>query len=161
YDAFHLYADPAQRDRVLIDMARAFGDLGLTDVARDALCLCRARAAGTVARVAATINLLDLAQREGDQVTFEYYRQLLAAESLTPRHAAYFQLFVGEGLRRFGDSHASTAFERAREIAEQHGLNEVVIRAEAALTRPAAEASVTRVPRAVYPAAVQRVAAGI
>ncbi|HZW75251.1 MAG TPA: hypothetical protein VFF43_17020, partial [Caldimonas sp.] len=63
YEAYHLYADPAQRDRVLIDLARAFGDLGLTDVARDALSLCELCAAGPAARMAATINLLDLAQR--------------------------------------------------------------------------------------------------
>jgi tetratricopeptide (TPR) repeat protein len=162
YEAFHLYDDPAQRDRVLIDMARAFGDLGLTDVARDALSLCQARAAGAAARIAATINLLDIAQRDGDRVTFERYAHLLAEEPLIPRHAAYYHLFVGEGLRRFGDSAAPAAYERARDIAERHGLNEVMLRAEEALTTPVPPpATRTRAPRAAFPPAVQRVAASI
>ncbi len=161
YEAFHLYTDPAQRDRVLIDMARAFGDLGLTDVARDALLLCRTCAAGPAARTAATINLLDMAQRESDHVTFEHYRQMLAAEPLIPRHAAYYHLFVGEGLRRFGDAAAMEAYARSRDIAERFGLNEVMLRAEAALTIPT-QSPTARAPRATtYPPAVQRVAASI
>jgi tetratricopeptide (TPR) repeat protein len=163
YEAFHLYADPAQRDRVLIDLARAFGDLGLTDVARDALSLCELCAAGPAARLAATINLLDLSQRDGDQVRFEHYRRALASEPLIPRHAAYYHLFVGEGLRRFGDAYATDAFERAREIAEQHGLNEIVIRTDAALAAPSSAPSIgTRASRpAAYSPDVQRVAASI
>jgi tetratricopeptide (TPR) repeat protein len=161
YDAFHLYADASQRDRVLIDMARTFADLGLVDVARDALTLCRSRAAGPAARTAATINLLDIAQREGDQVRFEHYRHALASESLLPRHAAYFHLFVGEGLRRFGNEAATSAYERARDIAEQHGLNEVLIRAETALTAPPPFAPARTVRATPYPPAVQRVAASI
>jgi tetratricopeptide (TPR) repeat protein len=162
YEAFHLYDDPAQRDRVLIDMARAFADLGLCDVARDALSLCRARAAGPAARIAATINLLDIAQREGDRPTFEYYTLALADEPLIPRHAAYYHLFVGEGLRRFGDTAATAAYERARDVAERHGLNEVMLRAEEALTTPALPSSTrARAARATFPPAVQRVAASI
>ena len=161
YEAFHLYADASQRDRALIDMARAFADLGLIDVAYDALTLCRARAAGTAACMAATINLLDIAQREGDQMRFAYYRQALENESLIPRHDAYYHLFIGEGLRRFGDAAATDAYERARDIAEQHGLNEVLIRAETALTTPRPFAATRTVRATPYPPAVQRAAAGI
>jgi hypothetical protein len=163
YEAFHLYADAAQRDRVLIDLARAFGDLGLIDVARDALSLCELSAAGPAARIAATINLLDLAQREDDQVRFEHYRHVLAVEPLVPRHAAYYHLFVGEGLRRFGDASATDAYERARAIAEEHGLNEIVIRTDAALAASSSAPSIgTRASRAAaYSPAVQRVAASI
>ena len=161
YEAFYLYTDPAQRDRVLIDLARAFGDLDLTDVARDALSLCERCAAGPAARIAAMINLLDLSQRDGDQVGFAYYRQALAAHALVPRHLAYYHLFVGEGLRRFGDAGAIHAYTRAREIAEQHGLNEIAMRADAAMTEstPSISARASRV--TPYPPAVQRVAASI
>lgn len=161
YEAFHLYTDATQRGLVLIDMARAFGDLGLADVARDALGLCCASAVGPAARVAAMINLLDIAQRESDHARFEHYCQLLERESLTPRHAAYYHLFVGQGLQRFGDAGATRAYERARDIAEQHGLNELLIRAETALNTPAPLATTRAVRAKPYPPAVQRVAASI
>lgn len=161
YEAFHLYADASQRDRVLIDLARAFGDLGLTDVARDALSLCERCGAGPAARMAATINLLDLAQRDGDQVGFQQYRHVLAHSPLIPRHLAYYHLFVGEGLRRFGDAGATDAYERARAIAEQYGLNEIVIRADTALASSTPSIAERAVRTAPYPPAVQRVAASI
>jgi tetratricopeptide (TPR) repeat protein len=161
YEAFHLYTDPAQRDRVLIDMARAFGDLGLTDVARDALSLCERCAAGTAARMAAMINLLDIAQRDGDRVSFDHYREALASESLIPRHLAYYHLFVGEGLRRFGDAGATDAYERARAIAEEHGLNEIVLRTDAALSSSTPSIVARGARAAPVTPAVQRVAASI
>jgi tetratricopeptide (TPR) repeat protein len=165
YEAYHLYTDAGQRDRVLIDLARAFGDLGLSDVARDALSLCERCGAGPAARTAATINLLDLAQRDGDHVRFEHYRQALAGAQLLPRHAAYYHLFVGEGLKRFDDAGATLAYERARTIAEQHGLNEIVIRADAAVASSTPSITVLASSHAARSTAqspaVQRVAASI
>ena len=161
YEAYHLYADAGQRDRVLIDLARAFGDLGLSEVAREALSLCERCGAGPAARMAATINLLDLAQRDGDHAQFEHYRQALACAPLIPRHSAYYHLFTGEGLRRFGDAGATAAYERARAIAEEHGLNEIIIRADLALASSTPSISMHTLRSTTQSPAVQRVAASI
>ncbi len=163
YDAYHLYGDSTQRDRVLIDLARAFADLDLIDVARDALRLCHAGAAGPAARTTAAINLLDIAQREGDEAMFEHHRRALAHDMLVPRHAAFYHLFAGEGLRRFGHLGAAhAAFAQARDIAAHHGLGAVLIRADAALADGTGADSPphAHAPRTA-PAPVQRVAAGI
>jgi hypothetical protein len=94
-------------------------------------------------------------------VRFEHYRQALAFVPLIPRHSAYYHLFVGEGLRRFGDAGATSAYERARTIAEQHGLNEIVIRTDLALASSTPSISLHTQRSTTQSPAVQRVAASI
>jgi tetratricopeptide (TPR) repeat protein len=124
--------DMGQRDRLLADLGRAFGDLGARDAAREALLLLYATGSAQVDRWVAAINLLELAALDAQETVFEEYRRELARAALPPRYEAFYQLFVGEGCARFGRSRcARTAFERAMSIAAQHDINEVLMRAEA------------------------------
>ena len=124
--------DMGQRDRLLADLGRAFGDLGARDAAREALLLLYATGSAQVDRWVAAINLLELAALDDQETVFEDYRRELARAVLPPRYEAFFQMFVGEGCARFGRSKcARTAFERAVSVAAQYNINEVLIRAEA------------------------------
>jgi hypothetical protein len=128
------YVEPLARTRVLIDLANALATLGRRAAARDALHLCLAGTTDDESRVCAWINLLDIAQCDGEEPVFERWRRALATTTLPPRYQAAFHLFAGEGQYRFGRVDAARAsLTAAVAVAERHELHEFVIRAEAAL----------------------------
>ena len=134
YEALELASDAAARERILSNIALTFAQMGLRQAARDAALLVAATAQDRSTRLTALVNLMDLAHQDGRELVFEQYRRDLAREDLAPYlHVTYLETSV-VGLRVFGRrAEARIAAERMLDVAERHGLNEFVLRAEALL----------------------------
>jgi tetratricopeptide (TPR) repeat protein len=134
YDALQLYEDEASRERVLGDIATNLAEMGLRDAARDANAVLYNTAQDSSTRSVAGVNLMMLAQEEGQELIFEQHRRALGREQLSPEIEAYYHLYAGEGLYRFGSFEQAVAeCERALDIAERVQLNAVAYRADVAL----------------------------
>jgi tetratricopeptide (TPR) repeat protein len=134
FDAFEAYTEPKRRTRALVDLANALTALGARAAARDAFHLCLGSTQDREVRWIVQLNLLDLAQLDGEETVFERWRRELIDVDLPPRLRAYFLLFSGHGLYRFGRTDgARTALAGALVVAERCELGEVVMRADAAL----------------------------
>ena len=151
YEALELAEDASDRERILSNIALTFAQVGLRDAARDAALLVAATAQDRVTRLTALVNLMELAHQDDRELVFEHYRRELAREDLTPYlQAVYFEA-CAEGLRAFGRAAESRqAAARMLEVAERHGLNEFVLKAEsllhAAAAAPAKRANDTPTP---------------
>lgn len=136
YDALRDQTDPAERDRILSDIGAAFFDLGMRSAARDAHLILAATAQAQFSRWVAMINLIECAAVDGREPQFEQYRRELADAELPSTLAVHYHYYVGEGYRLFGKRRqARAALERSLALATQHGMNEMIIRAEDALKR--------------------------
>ena len=134
YDALRQSESPTERDRILTDIATAFQFLGCYTAARDAYLVLAATAQEQFVRWSATLNLLELAVRTESQVLFELYRRQLAGQKLPADMATHMQVQLGIGYQRFGDDDtARTHLTRAHALAGEHGLNQLLFAAEAAL----------------------------
>ena len=134
YRALRHCTDPTERDRVLADIATSLAELGHREAAREVHLVLAATAQEQYVRWVATLNLLEIAILDGSEPLFERYRRELADAELPPALGAYYQLFSGDGYRRFGNyrlAHASLA--RALSAARDCQANEIAIKAEAAL----------------------------
>jgi hypothetical protein len=135
FDAFEAYVEPQRRTRALVDLANALTALGAHAAARDAFHLCLGSTTDREVRWIVQLNLLELAQLDGEETVFERWRRELADVDLPPRLRAHFLLFAGHGLYRFGRTDAArTALAGALVVAERYELGEVVMRADAALS---------------------------
>jgi len=132
YEALELAPDPLGRERILSNIALTFSQMGLRAAARDAALLVAATAQDRSTRLTALVNLMELAHQDGRELVFEQYRRDLAGEELTPYlKVTYLEACVA-GFRTFGrHGEAQQAAERMLDVAERHGLNEFVLKAEA------------------------------
>lgn len=134
HQALESSTDPMERERILINLGMAFTHLGLLSEARDAYLIVNATAQEASVRWLAEINLMELAYLEAREPTFEQHRRQLAGIELPPYLQAVFQETLAHGCRVFGrEGAAREAFQRMRMIGERYGLNEFVIKADAAL----------------------------
>jgi tetratricopeptide (TPR) repeat protein len=134
YEALEGYTDPSSRDRVLGDIAAAFYELGVRSAARDAHLILAATAQEQHTRWVATINLMECAAADGREPIFEHYRRELGDASLPATLACHYYCYVGEGYKMFGKVEAArAALLRAVELAERHGMNQALFRAEQSL----------------------------
>jgi len=134
YQALEEAELPLERDRLLADIGAAFNDLGVYSAACDAFLVLTVTAQEPFVRWAATLNLLEIAQKSGAEPLFERYRRELAPVALPPRLATDYHLYVGQGLVKFGQPSAGiAAFERALEIAAEHGFNQAAFQIEGVL----------------------------
>ena len=121
-------------DRILLDLGAASMDMGARTVARDALLILAVTAQARNTRWIAVVNLLELAVLERNELAFEQYRRELDGELLSPRLAAAFAFYEGQGHAAFGRLElARGAYERACAIAREHSLNKYLYDAEDAL----------------------------
>ena len=149
YSALERTPDGADRDRLLSDIAGAFYMLGLHSVARDAYLIVQATAQEQYQRWAATINLMEIAARDGSRTLFERYRRSLDGSTLPPAQSAQFQLQVSESYEALAEPEAARAAgERARSIAGEYGFNQVLFEADALLGRLAKGTAPARAPAA-------------
>ena len=162
YEALEGYTDPSSRDRVLGDIAAAFFELGLRGSARDAYLILAATAQEQHTRWVATINLMECAAADEREPIFEQYRRELADASLPAMLACHYQFYVGEGYRIFGNMPAArAALVRSLELAERHGINQAIFRAEQGL-QSLDQAGVVIIASASAPTPeVERVAAAV
>jgi tetratricopeptide (TPR) repeat protein len=136
YEALNLCAKPAARDAVLADIAAGLSELGMIDAARDAHLILANTSQMQWVRWQATINLMELAGRDGNEDAFESYASQLSATMLSPAHKAYFLLFRGEGLATFGKhSDAEESLRAAVSFAVDNQLHQIAFEADAALSR--------------------------
>jgi len=131
YEALELASDSLGRERILSNIALTFAQMGLRDAARDAALLVAGTAQDRSTRLTAMVNLMELAHGDGRELVFEQYRRDLAGEELTPYLEVIYLETCVAGLRAFGrGAEAQHAAERMLEVAERHGLNEFVLKAE-------------------------------
>lgn len=134
HEALELTTDSVARERILANIALTFAQMGMHEAARDAGLLVAATAQDRSTRLAALVNLMELAYQDRRELVFEQYRRELARESMTPNlEAAYLQTSA-EGLHAFGRiGEARVAATRVLDVAERHGLYELVLAADALL----------------------------
>lgn len=118
----------------MADIAAAFQELGMNEAARDAQLVISLTSRYQWVRCQATINLLELAAKDGMEEAFDTYAAELREATLDPRLKSYFLLYLGEGLATFGraEQAQSTLFE-ARRYALENKINQVAFDAERAL----------------------------
>jgi tetratricopeptide (TPR) repeat protein len=134
YEALEIAQSPRDRDRILGDIAVLFYRLGVRSAARDAYLILAATAQEQYSRWLATLNLMEVAADDGDEVLFERYRRSVDVSRLPPNLAIQYWLDGGKGLERLGHLPEARVFlERAIAFAEEHSLNQYVFRAEEAL----------------------------
>ncbi len=134
YEALELADEAADRERILSNIALTFAQMGLREAARDAALLVAATAQDRNTRLTALVNLMELAHQDGRELVFEQYRRNLAREELTPYLQAVYLETCAEGFSAFGRaSEAQYAAQQMLELAERHGLNEFVLKAESLL----------------------------
>jgi tetratricopeptide (TPR) repeat protein len=131
YESLKGVRNQMARDRVLNDLGDSFAKLGIWSAARDAFLLVAATAQEQYMRWAATINLLDVAVHDRNELLFEEYRRELEGASLPPALATYYYMFMAQGYRRFDQiSLATTAIGRAIDIATSNQLGQARFEAE-------------------------------
>ncbi|HEY1953670.1 MAG TPA: hypothetical protein VGG76_12775 [Gemmatimonadaceae bacterium] len=135
YEALELTNNPADRDRIIGDLAAGFSELGMREAARDSYLLLLATAQTKWVRWQATINLLELASVDGMASAFDAYASELRKAPLGPWLKSHFLLLLGEGLERFGRFEA--AEQALTEAVEYSGANQIFtvnFKAEESLT---------------------------
>lgn len=134
YAALGGMSNQTARDRVLVDIAAMFWELGLYSAARDANLVLAATAQEQYTRWVATINLLEMAAVDRMEPAFEQYRRELNDAALPATLSAHFHYYLAVGYQMFGREEDSRAeFERAIAIASANNMNQVVINAEKGL----------------------------
>jgi tetratricopeptide (TPR) repeat protein len=134
YEALESSPNPAERDRVLADIASFFADLGVRSAARDAHLVLAATAQEQYTRWTSLTNLMEYAALDRCEPVFEQYRRELADASLPVSLEATYHLYVGRGYLTFDRSDAArAALSRAIEIGSRVGLNQIVFEAEQSL----------------------------
>jgi hypothetical protein len=134
FEAWAIERSARQRERVLCDLASALFGAGYRELARAAHQLLATTAGEPLIRWAATVNLIEIATLDRDEREFDRCRKSLNGVALPPELAAGFHYYTGLGEIAFGRIlRACTELERAISVAEEHGLGEIVIKAEAAM----------------------------
>jgi len=162
YQALDLSTAPRERDRILVDIATGFLDLGLLDVARDAYLVLVATAQEQYVRWAAGLNLIDVASRQQMEPMFDRYRRDFENVELPPYLQASYYLIVGNGYRAFGRVKDAVPYlELAVDLASKNELNQLLFEAEESLAgaRSAAARPNREVPPAVSPDVLEVAAA--
>jgi hypothetical protein len=163
YESLELTRDPVDRDRLLHDIATAFYMLGVRSAARDAYLIIEATAQEQYHRWAASINLMELAAREGSMPLFERYRRTLAGLPFAPAQMAQFHLQTAESYEALANFDAATAAGmQAQAVAEEYGFNQTLFEAEALIARVSSgHARVGQVPDAPVPTSLKQIATTI
>jgi tetratricopeptide (TPR) repeat protein len=134
HEAFRVSPDEYDRERMLVDLANFLSKQGAFESANDALRVLEASARSQSGRWHAKIDLMDLAYRSNNEVSFEQLRRDLADQPLPPVQRVSYLLDLGKGCTVFGQySDARAALDECTRLATNHGLNQRVFQAEDAL----------------------------
>jgi tetratricopeptide (TPR) repeat protein len=128
--------ETTSRDRIRCDVAYALYRLGMFEGSRYLYCAVARHATERVTRMAALVNLLDIAARQGDEAEFTRLRVEVEGRDMPPYLNAHARWTVAEGCLRLG------MYEAGREslkitiaMASEHGFNQLLIEAETLLRR--------------------------
>jgi tetratricopeptide (TPR) repeat protein len=145
YAAMNTTTSSRERDRILNDLATAFKQLGVLSAARDAYLVLTVTAQEQFTRWIATMNLMDIAARDGSETLFERYRRELADAALPPFLAADYYVTASEGYQRLGRTELAYGnLQRALAVATEHQFNQVIFYVEEALQRASVPTPITR-----------------
>ena len=163
YASLELTRDPVNRDRLLGGIAGAFYMLGVRSAARDAYLVIEATTQEEYLRWSASINLMEIAARDGSMMLFERYRRTLANLPFPPALEAQFHLQTAESYEALAQlDMAEAAAERACVVAERYGFNQTVFAAEELRARVrSGAASQQRAPDVAVPDSLQTIATTI
>jgi tetratricopeptide (TPR) repeat protein len=162
YEAMNTATAPRERDRILNDLATAFMKLGVLSAARDAYLVLTVTAQEQWTRWIATMNLMEIAARDGSETLFERYRRELADVALPPFIAADYHIQAGEGYQRLGRIDLARAqLARALAVAAEHQFNQVIFYVEDALKKVASPATVAQATESTPSQEVQAIAGAI
>src|SRR5215213_1303967 len=90
HQALECSSEPADRDRILINIGMNLAHMGLRDEARNAYLIAGASAQDATVRWMAQINLMELAYLDFRELTFEQYRRSLVDADLPPYVSAVY-----------------------------------------------------------------------
>jgi tetratricopeptide (TPR) repeat protein len=134
YKALAMADSSRGRDRILSDIAGSFYHLGLHSAARDAYLILAATGQEQYMRWQATLNLMEMAAVDGQEIMFEQYRRSIDSEALPPRQQVFYWMQAGVGYGYLGQyEEGRTYLHRALAIAESFELNKMTHEAEEAL----------------------------
>ncbi len=134
YDALSTTRSPRERDRILGDIAGSFYMLGVHSAARDAYLILAATAQEQYQRWFATLNLMEIAAVDGQELLFEQYRRSVDVRALPPELEASYWLQAGSGFAELGrTTQAREFFLKAISFAEEYELNQIAFKADSAL----------------------------
>jgi hypothetical protein len=146
YEALERCGEQMDRERILGNIAATFARMGLRDAARDAGLLLVATAQDRSARLMAIVNLMEIAYLDRRELVFEQYRRELACEELAPYLRVAYLEMVGLGCHAFGRAAESIqAWTDMARVAEEHGLHEFAMKADAALRENGGSGTAPRV----------------
>jgi tetratricopeptide (TPR) repeat protein len=135
-DAYKLSRNPAEKHRMLLDLAGCHLHLNQYESARALYVMIAAMGKERLIRWGARVNLLELESIVGDRAAFDRHARALASAKLPPLLMYGFQMNLGEGYHRFGDSFLGREHvSRALAIASEHGLNFHLFEAELVLSK--------------------------
>lgn len=133
HEALNLTSSSTARDAVLADIAALFSGLGMQDPARDAYLVIAATSQNQWVVWQATINLLELASIDNQEIAFNRYAAELRVAALEPYLRAHYFLYLGEGLARFCRfDEADAALSEAVAFSSANQIHQVLFQAEEA-----------------------------
>jgi tetratricopeptide (TPR) repeat protein len=136
YEALEHTTRHSARDRVLVDIAVSFMELGVTSAARDAFLVLAATGQEQYVRWVASLNLLDIAIADGSEPAFEAYRRDLSQAQLPVALEVNYHMLAGKGYYVFGRvDRARGSYTTAIEIASRNRLNQLLFSAEQSLRK--------------------------
>lgn len=133
FRAFELYDRPTDRARALHDTGAFLKELGHYSAASDAFLEVLAGAPPTEMLLLVELELLEVSALIGDRLSFERWRRELQGDHdlMAPEVRVDFGIKLAMGLASFErEPEAERALRRAIGLAERHGLDEHVFRAE-------------------------------
>ena len=134
HQALESSTDAIDRDRLLVNIGLTLTKLGLWDHARDAYLVAEATAQEATVRWLAQVNLMELAYLSGNELLFEQHDRAVAGASVPPYVKVVYHETRANALCAFGKhEEAESEFRLMLAVAEHHGLNEFVLRADKAL----------------------------
>jgi tetratricopeptide (TPR) repeat protein len=134
YAALPFASSQRDRDRILSDVATGFLSLGLLDIARDAYLVLIATAQDQYVRWTSSLNLMEIAARQGAETVFDHYRRELGAVELPPYLRGKYLIIVGNGYRELGAPETGLPYlHDAVSYTSVNGLNHLLFEAEESL----------------------------
>jgi tetratricopeptide (TPR) repeat protein len=144
-EALEVMTDLTARDGVIVDIAAAFGGLGMNEAARDGYLIVAATAQSQWVRWQATINLMELSALDDREADFDAIANELANAPLDPRSRAHYYIYLGAGQQRFGKyAEAEASIAEGLSVAEKNQLHQIAHEALIALAALRSQAASTR-----------------
>ena len=142
YRSMEMTTNPSARERLLADIAAAYAELGMRDVARKAYSIVAMTSPHQWVRWQSMLNMMELAIHDGDEAGYDELSKRIEGAALDPKLQAYALYYRALGSKRFGRPQAESHFNSAQSYAESNKLNQLAFEIEKARTEiPAAPPS--------------------